>query len=427
MTTLSPDIVISGCDIQNNLCPSINLGGFRPFWFEVSISDAFIYLESIVSAVSSDMQYVSGEVQSINNKNLIPEMTQFSAIGDFVFNFESLTPSIATVTEFQEYGVTNWVQDGVATISITGNYNNLPVVQRTYDLNITNQVNQILVPIEFIKENQSQERYLGYDLTISFAQAVTGLNDIENAKRVYNIQDHAGSIYERNLNCWGASYDWTGVSPWNSSGGAQRAGALISPLHLIFCTHLGFNPSVGSTIRFIGPSNQVVDRVLSGKAAVPNSDLTVGVLDQEVPPYIKYYKILDISSTLVQSQCSNWSYIQVAYFDQEEKLLIAGLQLSSLTKAFFSVRRWNYINSVSNYFPQWYDVAFSLYETPIGGDSGNPLFFIINGEPVLQSVFWTPGGGSSICFFQDEINNIMTALSPGYQLSLYNTFNYPVV
>jgi len=54
----------------------------------------------------------------------------------------------------------------------------------------------------------------------------------------------------------------------------------------------------------------------------------------------------------------------------------------------------------------------------MNGDSGNPMFIIVNDQPVLLTV-WTSGGpgrGTSVTAFKDDINGMMNDLGGGYQL-----------
>ena len=52
------------------------------------------------------------------------------------------------------------------------------------------------------------------------------------------------------------------------------------------------------------------------------------------------------------------------------------------------------------------------------GDSGNPMFIIINNQPVLLTVWTTgvSGSGTSVTAFKDDINYMMNSLGGGYQL-----------
>ena len=62
----------------------------------------------------------------------------------------------------------------------------------------------------------------------------------------------------------------------------------------------------------------------------------------------------------------------------------------------------------------------------IGGDSGNPAFLVINGEPVLLGTL-TGGGAGSITSLHDQlglINTAMTAAGGSQQLTQFDLSGY---
>jgi hypothetical protein len=89
-------------------------------------------------------------------------------------------------------------------------------------------------------------------------------------------------------------------------------------------------------------------------------------------------------------------------FDQEEKGLVTDLSELTATRAGFKVP------------PAAGRAGF--YEAKIGGDSGNPAFLIVNGEPVLVTT-WTFGGagaGPNYAAIRSQIDTAMTTLGGGY-------------
>ena len=123
---------------------------------------------------------------------------------------------------------------------------------------------------------------------------INGLN-ATTAKPIYSTQNHDTSTYVRNTGCWVADLDLTSISPWNSTEGKNRAGVLISPRHILFAAHYQINN--GSTIRFVDNNNNVVTRTMVNKLTHPDytpyyPDITVGLLDSDVPASISFVKIL---------------------------------------------------------------------------------------------------------------------------------------
>lgn len=236
------------------------------------------------------------------------------------------------------------------------------------------------------------------------------------AKNIFITQNHSTQTYVRNSDCWASDLDLTCISPWNSSGGATRAGTLISPRHIVFAGHFQINN--GATIRFIDNDNNVVSRTMVTKLTHPAysnfyPDITVGVLDSDVPNSISFAKILPQNWINYLPNLSELYTLPCLVLDQEEKALIS--ELKSLdTRARFS----NPKNSTRLLF----------YENIIMGDSGNPAFLIINNELVIITI-WTYGGagtGTSIVYHKDAMNTMMSTLGGGYQLTEVDLsgFNY---
>ena len=107
--------------------------------------------------------------------------------------------------------------------------------------------------------------------------------------------------------------------------------------------------------------------------------------------------------------------LPVIRLNQEEKALVGDLQYIARETPYGT----NICYSTSCCYPL--DIVRLSYSEPvINGDSGNPAFLILNGEPVLLTV-WTGGAadsGTSITALKDDLNAMMESLDPrGYQLT----------
>ena len=301
--------------------------------------------------------------------------------------FESKNESIATV---DENGKVTKVSNGSAEIIVRG---------RELTRNIS--VNVALV----IGENiQAFERFdtgtLGKDVSDAIDARIAS-KSASTALKVFSTQNHTAGTYIRNTSFWGADIDFTCVSPWNSNGGVNKAGTLISPRHIIFAKH--YKIANGATIRFVKADNTVITRTLSSQIDIAN-DLTIGLLNSDVPAGISFAKILpqDVDDYIVGIA----NRIPCVRFDQEEKALIGDIYNSFNNEVV-------YARVPSN------SKRVEFYEDVVGGDSGNPCFLIINDEPVLITT-WThgvAGDGDNIKYYKTEINSAMTTLGGGYQLT----------
>jgi hypothetical protein len=235
-----------------------------------------------------------------------------------------------------------------------------------------------------------------------FAAGRTGSN---NDKLIFSTKDHSTPNYVRNPNCWLYPLDLTGISVWNSSGGSSLGdvdtggGAAISPRHVVFADH--YIIADGATMRWVTKNNEVITRTLVTSAKVGATDLRIGVLDSDLPDSICFYKVLP----------SGWGStklatgLHVVMTDQEEKIF---------------PRQFNdgtYISAV----PVWSAPTTSplslLTETPVSGDSGNPVFLIINNELVILGGIFTNASCVNLSYYFSASNAVMATLGGGYQLT----------
>lgn len=235
-----------------------------------------------------------------------------------------------------------------------------------------------------------------------------------SALAIFTTQNHSTATYVRNTNCWCYDWDLTPISPWNSSGGTQRAATLISPRHVIFAAH--YAPTVGATVRFIKTDNTVVTKtitaILTHPSYVPEyPDISIGVLDSDVGAGISFCKVLPNNwATKIPALGFNRTIPALA-LDQEEKATVADWYQELTRSAFY--RPTN-------------SKRLEFYEDKIGGDSGNPAIVRIGSDLVILTV-WTYGAGGMGTSIRDQktaINTMMTSLGGGYQLTEVNLSSF---
>lgn len=230
---------------------------------------------------------------------------------------------------------------------------------------------------------------------------------------VYSSQDSInGNTFIRNNNCWVNDIDLTCVSPWNSTGRTTMGGTLISRRHVLFCEHLNFRPEIGATIKFVTSDNVVVSRTIANRLTHPAyvpyyPDICIGVLDSDVPESISFAKVLPANWKSYLPSLSTSSTIPTLRFNQQEKASVADWRGGLLPVGSFQLQ---YPSSIPRQ---------AYYENIIIGDSGNPIFIIINGHLVVLGTFTSggAGGGTLISEHIDAINTMMTTLGGNYQLT----------
>lgn len=238
-----------------------------------------------------------------------------------------------------------------------------------------------------------------------------------NDKPVFSTQDHTTPIYVRNTTCW--AYDLTdklvACSAWNSDLAHKKAGVLISPRHILFSAH--YPIANNSTVRFVKADGTVVDKTITAQLAHPSyspyyPDIGVGILDSDAPSEFGFVKVLPDDWASYFNGSIAGKKLPVLALDQEEKAIVMDVESMGWYAGWsqFQTRLDAPTDPTRNGF----------YEEVIGGDSGNPVFFIINDELVLLTVFTYGYGnplGTEITQFKADINTMMTTLGGGYQLT----------
>jgi len=225
--------------------------------------------------------------------------------------------------------------------------------------------------------------------------------------------------FVRNSSCWlnGIS-NISCFSPAQLSGANwwQRAGTLISPRHVLFVTH--FTPSIlpngGTPIIFVDDNNNVVRRNIIKYESNSTADMAVGLLNSDMPSNIKVAKVLPQNyATYINITSANSGRTLMVALDQEQKALVK--EAAGVTTVTFSpgvIRRFLNIPNLESDHP-WY----SFTEIVVAGDSGQPLFYIIDNELVLLSVWSTATTGPAIPEYYHFLNSVMQNLGGGYQLT----------
>lgn len=219
----------------------------------------------------------------------------------------------------------------------------------------------------------------------------------------------AGTTYVRNTNIWtnggSSSIDWTGISPYNTSGGYHTPGTLISPRHVVMANH--YMASVGAKMIFVDNTNTVFERTITGSQNIAGTDIQIGVLDSDVPDSVTYYSVI-ASSTLVsvlQKYTSGSLDIPIVSFDQEKKAIVRSMT-SNIG-----------IYPAHNTYLTGSRSVFS--ENVISGDSGNSNFILIDNQAVLLGSHYGANGFPNLGAYMSQINSAMTSLGGGYQLTEY--------
>ncbi len=249
------------------------------------------------------------------------------------------------------------------------------------------------------------------EMTHEIESRIDGVVAATSTKELFTTRGTNTDPWVRNGSVWaseGTPLDFTGVSPWNSNSGFLKSGTLITPRHIAFANH--FPITNGSVVAFIAADNTIVTRTLTAQADVGN-DVQIGVLDSDVPGSIAFYPILSNDQREQYFGASDPLFILL---DREEKALIRkqdGIVFDYL---------------FDHTAPSGDAAAFS--EELVGGDSGKPGFFVVDGQLIFAITTTSAEQGPFYGGLINEINETIVGLGNdgGYEVSTYDVscFDY---
>ncbi len=207
--------------------------------------------------------------------------------------------------------------------------------------------------------------------------------------------------YKSNDDCLRSRY-WT--KRINLTGVAMdrvQTCTLISPIHVLMAQH--YQRKEGDTVVFHDKGGRKIVRIIEAKGALPGGlmpDIAVARLERPVP--LPFFKVLP-----PRSDYHRWLAGSLAVVTDKDRNLL--------------VRRILTIGNRHVRFQKATEFAPKCADPLITGDSGNPSFVMINGEPILIETH-TYGGMGQGPFVSDPqnyegINGLMDTLGGGHQLT----------
>ena len=213
--------------------------------------------------------------------------------------------------------------------------------------------------------------------------------------------------FKPNTNFWLKGVDFSCVSPWNSGGGALRAGTAISKRHIIFAKH--FPLWKGVRILFVGEDGGVCPCSIEATKVIDKSDIMIGLLNAELTPNIHPAKILPAD---YEKYIGTGAGLPVVTFNQREEAVVAEL---------FSIKTNSVFRLIDSHKPFMKTKERKNYcRDIVGGDSGNPAFLIFQNEPLLLYCLKGPNSGPGLHLYRREIQAAMDELCPGYKLETFD-------
>jgi hypothetical protein len=221
---------------------------------------------------------------------------------------------------------------------------------------------------------------------------------------------------------WAKDIDFSAVSVWNNRGYGtpadyrMRGATAVTKRHIVMAKHFWLVNT--DKLWFVTPDGTWIERTISRTDSHGSEDITVGLLDSDLPSTITPVKVVPANFETYFNRDS------VGQIDEDFRPIVVGFDhekkglLLQLTRAANSANNVTYFDGAT--VPSPYD---GMAEDLEAGDSGNPLFIIIDGEPVLITSFYTTSPSPAYNKYISAINALITSIdtaegiSTGYTLT----------
>jgi len=260
----------------------------------------------------------------------------------------------------------------------------------------------------------------------------------------YSTYSISSGSFQRNESFWLKDYDVSGVCV-ATAGSNTRMCAAITPWHALAINHFSFHPQVGETVKFCTQFNETVSRTVDSFLRVGSLDCVVIKFSSALPESIKKYKMLPSASGDYLPTNKNIYRSTEIFRRQRARLLPIIVCSHYLSEPSYTLQRNNrffylhraetivfeendivnlgYQNSplaLNSRFIQHSsfaaDSGYSGYGTNIiGGDSGGPIFAMINNDLVLLASNIGTNYALNLCKSLDQIQSAINALGPSGQ------------
>lgn len=171
---------------------------------------------------------------------------------------------------------------------------------------------------------------------------------------------------------WTRKFDASGIS-FND----KRTCTLITPQHVVMASH--YKRPVPSSVVFHDRNGKRLHRVLVSARNV-SGDCAIGLLNEPVPAGYKIYPLLAPQSNLTERLKGEF----VLVTDQNKRVFVHEVQGIS--------KQSNNYSMIFLKYDQSKKIGYG--KILVSGDSGNPSFVMVNGEPVLIETHHSGGAGA---------------------------------
>jgi hypothetical protein len=378
----------------------------------------------IIPPVSHVLQVASDTLQYASSTGVIFSGCTVTAPAGSIIN--NLMPSVSSLSQVNN---TTWmatyILNGLGLYNVTdGNRT------RQTGCTINQTANATTGPIVwagYVDGSLASSTYASTSVLIS------GLSPSTSIQNIYSATDYVNHVFTRNPSLF-IPYDITAIPACIGTGGScstTGVGILISPDIMLCAYHVACSP--GDTEYFVTATGTVVtDTVTAGiqinsSSTFPSNDVYIARLSTPLIGYnITPAYVFPLSAFQVGTSTGNYQSTTAINADQIPAYAVRQNQqisigtLSSIDGTFGL--SYDPVNNTSSTFHSWGQAI-------IGGDSGTPVFTVVNGKVVaLFAMSGTSAGvGSGIweASYKILIAAAITSLGSSYQPTEINLNAYP--
>lgn len=210
---------------------------------------------------------------------------------------------------------------------------------------------------------------------------------------------------------WLPDIDLSCAPTGQSAGDAfftQPRGCLLTPSVFVTAAHVF--QAHGPLIWFVGNNGQAYSRTVVNSDDSLGWDIDLILLDTPLPVAVRPAKLLpsDVASYIGPNDFSQ--RLDTVVLDSESKAI--SFSWVNLSNAYVTAN-----SSIGYLSATHHPSLIGLTESVVVGDSGSPMFLIIDDEPVLVTCWHTAGYGPAYHSRLSAIQAIITAWRPGETIS----------
>ncbi len=341
--------------------------------------------------------------------------------------FTSLNTNIAAV---DADGNVNFVEDESLLLGVTYTaYVNVTLGKRTKQLSCPVSRYPVSPPEVF---DYWVPGSLAAYLKAQVDDRISGLTPTNTTYDMYSYKDNSTRTYVRNTSLWVRDVDLTCIpATWSEPPGFKSprfsdgigCGILVAPDVMINAHHCARD--VGSLIYFVQNDNTVVAGTITGTQRIGSTDLEVVKLDSNLPSTITPAKVFSYNVFCGAAGTRS-------IYTPCKSLFIDGIPIISYMQSMtlrVNVTTYNSAIICGDFMYAWSQASGPPYHdwglVAVSGDSGHPLFTIVDGSVVALCTYYLSTSAPPISDYIPEINAAMIALGSTNQLTQVDVSRFP--